>query len=129
MVPVCVIFAVLFFFFKQKTAYEMRISDWSSDVCSSDLPMERSPMAIMPASTPGPTMVTSISAQMSELMEREETMMKRATGLTSVTLGVVLRAARKATGTAMMIASKVPSVAMLMEIGRASCRERVCQYV
>src|SRR3546814_9591031 len=27
----------LFFFFKQKTAYEMRISDWSSDVCSSDL--------------------------------------------------------------------------------------------
>src|SRR3546814_2298151 len=28
---------VYFFFFKQKTAYEMRISDWSSDVCSSDL--------------------------------------------------------------------------------------------
>src|SRR3546814_6872324 len=28
---------VFFFFFKQKTAYEMRISDWSSDVCSSDL--------------------------------------------------------------------------------------------
>src|SRR3546814_4936273 len=31
----CVILCV--FFFKQKTAYEMRISDWSSDVCSSDL--------------------------------------------------------------------------------------------
>src|SRR3546814_2254232 len=30
----CVVF---FFFFKQKTAYEMRISDWSSDVCSADL--------------------------------------------------------------------------------------------
>src|SRR3546814_2543842 len=29
--------AVVVFFFKQKTAYEMRISDWSSDVCSSDL--------------------------------------------------------------------------------------------
>src|SRR3546814_2393344 len=28
---------MMFFFFKQKTAYEMRISDWSSDVCSSDL--------------------------------------------------------------------------------------------
>src|SRR3546814_15223877 len=28
----------MFFFFKQKTAYDMRISDWSSDVCSSDLP-------------------------------------------------------------------------------------------
>src|SRR3546814_5830164 len=31
------LYDVLFFFFKQKTAYEMRISDWSSDVCSSDL--------------------------------------------------------------------------------------------
>src|SRR3546814_5673401 len=30
----------VFFFFKQKTAYEMRISDWSSDVCSSDLTAE-----------------------------------------------------------------------------------------
>src|SRR3546814_10090042 len=34
---VCVIYYVMFFFFKQKTAYEMRISDLSSDVCSSDL--------------------------------------------------------------------------------------------
>src|SRR3546814_7084660 len=34
----CLVFiCMLFFFFKQKTAYEMRISDWSSDVCSSDL--------------------------------------------------------------------------------------------
>src|SRR3546814_4466667 len=32
-----VFFCFYFFFFKQKTAYEMRISDWSSDVCSSDL--------------------------------------------------------------------------------------------
>src|SRR3546814_6949244 len=31
------LFHLCFFFFKQKTAYEMRISDWSSDVCSSDL--------------------------------------------------------------------------------------------
>src|SRR3546814_4628602 len=31
------LFFICFFFFKQKTAYEMRISDWSSDVCSSDL--------------------------------------------------------------------------------------------
>src|SRR3546814_2305226 len=33
--------ALVFFFFKQKTAYEMRISDWSSDVCSSDLLVRR----------------------------------------------------------------------------------------
>src|SRR3546814_10498597 len=35
-------FMFVFFFFKQKTAYEMRISDWSSDVCSSDLLIEES---------------------------------------------------------------------------------------
>src|SRR3546814_6844368 len=34
---------IFFFFFKQKTAYEMRISDWSSDVCSSDL-LTRAPL-------------------------------------------------------------------------------------
>src|SRR3546814_10359427 len=39
-----------FFFFKQKTAYEMRISDWSSDVCSSDL----RPAAWPPASRTRP---------------------------------------------------------------------------
>src|SRR3546814_3150700 len=37
---VCYLY-ILFFFFKQKTAYEMRISDWSSDVCSSDLVVHR----------------------------------------------------------------------------------------
>src|SRR3546814_16201758 len=44
-----------FFFFKQKTAYEMRISDWSSDVCSSDLgpgEIERDAAAFAPARDP-----------------------------------------------------------------------------
>src|SRR3546814_10038368 len=36
---------VQFFFFMQKTAYEMRISDWSSDVCSSDLVLAAKPFA------------------------------------------------------------------------------------
>src|SRR3546814_8201673 len=39
----------VFFFFKQKTAYEMRISDWSSDVCSSDLTK-----AVVPQQARGP---------------------------------------------------------------------------
>src|SRR3546814_3109151 len=39
------LFIYFFFFFKQKTAYEMRISDWSSDVCSSDLVIEEFAMA------------------------------------------------------------------------------------
>src|SRR3546814_9244177 len=37
----CIIRCFMIFFFKQKTAYEMRISDWSSDVCSSDLYFRR----------------------------------------------------------------------------------------
>src|SRR3546814_6207442 len=36
----------MFFFFKQKTADEMRISDWSSDVCSSDLPIGADHMGV-----------------------------------------------------------------------------------
>src|SRR3546814_5507076 len=40
---------VVFFFFKQKTAYEMRISDWSSDVCSSDLGEQRQAVGILRA--------------------------------------------------------------------------------
>src|SRR3546814_3623559 len=36
-----------FFFFKQKTAYEMRISDWSSDVCSSDLVIPNELLSLM----------------------------------------------------------------------------------
>src|SRR3546814_3462312 len=39
MICLFVVFCFLVFFFKQKKAYEMRISDWSSDVCSSDLVM------------------------------------------------------------------------------------------
>src|SRR3546814_1276155 len=41
-----VLFVLFFFFFKQKTAYELRISDWSSDVCSSDLVCKRLSVAV-----------------------------------------------------------------------------------
>ena len=44
--------------------------------------MERSAMATIPASTPGPRMATSRSAQISELIEREETMASKAIGRT-----------------------------------------------
>src|SRR3546814_10316300 len=50
------LFLLLLFFFKQKTAYEMRISDWSSDVCSSDL--QPSPGASRLAGLPRLTFVT-----------------------------------------------------------------------
>src|SRR3546814_8461291 len=49
------------FFFKQKTAYEMRISDWSSDVCSSDLPFGQS-LPLLWVSIRGSTPTTSPAA-------------------------------------------------------------------
>src|SRR3546814_10078849 len=54
-------FVLSFFFVKQKTAYEVRISDWSSDVCSSDLVMEIAPGVTQQVWTfdgqvPGPTL-------------------------------------------------------------------------
>jgi hypothetical protein len=57
-------------------------------------PIERSPIARMPANTPGPMIVTSISAQISELIERDDTMTNSAAGRINATLGVVLRAAQ-----------------------------------
>src|SRR3546814_16147237 len=48
---------VSFFFFKQKTAYEMRISDWSSDVCSSDL----CPLAFIGAAAEGSIAILPMS--------------------------------------------------------------------
>src|SRR3546814_4690613 len=43
---------MLFVLFKQKTAYEMRISDWSSDVCSSDLATDSTAAAVTEGGTP-----------------------------------------------------------------------------
>src|SRR3546814_7658382 len=43
----------IFVFFKQKTAYEMRISDWSSDVCSSDLGTHLTPVEFLGVVEPG----------------------------------------------------------------------------
>src|SRR3546814_15234204 len=74
--------------FKQKTAYEMRISDWSSDVCSSDL---------LPAGLSRPAILAHVLIDY------------RQVGLA---------------GEAVVI-----TVVPAGEIGRASCRERVCQYV
>src|SRR3546814_885925 len=48
------------FFFKQKTAYEMRISDWSSDVCSSDLPVWTYHTGPSPAGSPASFQATPL---------------------------------------------------------------------
>src|SRR3546814_13428955 len=86
-------------FFNQKTAYEMRISDWSSDVCSSDLAAER------------------------RLRHVGETLDRR---------GVAGHHQPVAHAAAFLHQTGRRQVGQVEEhlgpIGRASCRERVCQY-
>src|SRR3546814_2084586 len=57
-----------FFFFKQKTAYEMRISDWSSDVCSSDL--TKSPNVKMKQNSAAITSPTLAAGMTTSMMVR-----------------------------------------------------------
>src|SRR3546814_17804201 len=66
--------SMLFFFFKQKTAYEMRISDWSSDVCSSDLHVEmtRSSADGLPPRCTCPRIVTRVSMPVRSSIRSEE---------------------------------------------------------
>src|SRR3546814_8268231 len=92
----------LIFFFKQKTAYDLRISDWSSDVCSSDLLVlgrrGRSWRGLFGGEHPLDASAGSV-----------------ALSLPGSDLAFELRAIVDATVQA--------------QIGRASCRERVCSYV
>src|SRR3546814_19706406 len=60
---------LFFFFFKQKTAYEMRISDWSSDVCSSDLKHA----AILAARNLTPDSCAALRRQLAVLYETADT--------------------------------------------------------
>src|SRR3546814_5979644 len=107
-----------FFFFKQKTAYEMRISDLSSDVCSSDL--------ILPHIGISEDLMTRILIW--GLFGLGFDLLFGYTGLLSFG-----QAAFYGTGgfvTAYLLTTGVVSMlGALLQIGRASCRERVGQYV
>src|SRR3546814_17738068 len=115
----------IFFFFKQKTAYEMRISDWSSDVCSSDLiayvlpedDFDRALCAHHRDFGGGPGIV-QVAAQM---LGRHH-VIGAAIGLAGD--DGYLRHRRLAIGEQQLCAMLYDA-----EIGRATCRERVCQYV
>src|SRR3546814_6118735 len=98
---------MLFFFFKQKTAYEMRISDWSSDVCSSDLIII------------GRKLTTGIVCS-SPMRPASQPQLNTAT-TTPNDEPIGTRMARAA-----LIGTRIERNT---ENGRASCRERVCQYV
>src|SRR3546814_7571984 len=101
----------LFFFFKQKTAYEMRISDWSSDVCSSDLGGIDQTIAVRSGQ---PLRQDSFGCRDRDV-DRDA-----ADFLDGVRLGLGDFLHRL-----LLLACK----GGLDQIGRASCRERVCQYV
>src|SRR3546814_7142623 len=137
------------FFFKQKTAYEMRISDWSSDVC---LPISGSQAPIL--------YVISILVVLLSLAALYESWSIPFSVIMVVPLGII-GALLAATGrglsndvyfqvgllTTVGLSAKnailivefaralqaggmtAAAAAMEAEIGRASCRERVCQYV
>src|SRR3546814_2874421 len=93
----CSCYGTSFFFFKQKTAYEMRISDWSSDVCSSDL-------YASPALRSGGRRVSAARCESRPGPGRDSRLLSPWPA---------------------WIANKH----LERKIGRASCRERVCQYV
>src|SRR3546814_6234921 len=99
MVSLCVSF---FCFFKQKTAYEMRISDWSSDLCSSDLPCAQDSLAELRA------LAARCTADVPASLPPALACLVGYFGYE--TIGLVENLPRA-------------------QIGRASCRERVCQYV
>src|SRR3546814_14267264 len=126
------------FFFKQKTAYEMRISDWSSDVRSSDLDGRTENL------NGGPDFdnVHQDSIRASLLVEPTDT-------IKSTTIFDYFRADERAGGLHLyrqqpgvlgaifgspalgdFLASQIANYRTIQkQIGRASCRERVCQYV
>src|SRR3546814_10439503 len=98
-----------FFFFKQKTAYEMRISDWSSDVGSSDLYR----IALGAAPTTSTVLILGENGTGKELVARaiHQHSLRSERPLRAINCGAI------------------PESLVETEIGRASCRERVCQYV
>src|SRR3546814_11883850 len=107
---------VCFFFFKQKTAYEMRISDWSSDVCSSDLRAREKALSTF---------------DMRSIVLRHIELYCRLLGHRAPMSNFV-----GAPGDGNARPGEWPQLAldagispMRKQIGRASCRERVCQYV
>src|SRR3546814_1500988 len=100
---------MLFVFFKQKTAYEMRISDWSSDVCSSDLDPFRS----------------------NGECKNGKGIYYKALGRNKKSIGLYLGDPESAEIFLELVATADVVVESFRagKIGRASCRERVCQSV
>src|SRR3546814_13436190 len=117
------------FFFKQKTAYEMRISDWSSDVCSSDLTRKYRAALAQARTVRDPagqctgchTLTTQLTGQRfaADAVARPPWV-----SFPSWAQLLTLQDER-------FVYAQVPAhrTDWALQIGSASCRERVCQYV
>src|SRR3546814_4134900 len=126
----------LFFFFKQKTAYEMRISYWSSDVCSSDLFINAgggdSIEAVRSLTNGGVDHAFEVIG-LKSTSEQSIKMARKGGG--AYLIGVHKPDAPiNVDVLADLIPNQVTVKGVYMgstniKIGRASCRERVCQYV
>src|SRR3546814_950811 len=101
-------YSIYLFVFKQKTAYEMRSSDWSSDVCSSDL--------IIPA--------VELIDGVCKGAELAGVCRRRGHDELQAQIGDEL-----GRGQGILVIHGIESLVQHHQIGRASCRERVCQYV
>src|SRR3546814_5723829 len=103
---------MLCFFFKQKTANEMRISDWSSDVCSSDLSFDKQGHIMETTFTPISALIGGILIGLSAVLLMLTN--GRIAGISGI-VGGLLAPQSGETG--------------WRKIGRAAFRDRVCQYM
>src|SRR3546814_16259101 len=118
----CSVLRTFFVLFKQKTAYEMRISDWSSDVCSSDLPAPRMACPLAP---------TFAGHACRFVKEQGYCVVRFGTVKVPVTRplvppGTTLPSGPRAAPRPWTVAR--PAFRSIQN-GRASCRDRECQYV
>src|SRR3546814_9672363 len=102
--------------FKQKTAYERRISDWSSDVCSSDRVAIQTALNL--TSPIIPKSLIGFTTRQSVILEFAPTF------VSIIMAGKVGSYITSSIGT-MRVTEQIDA----LEIGRASCRDSVCQYV
>src|SRR3546814_14954568 len=127
-------------FFKQKTAYEMRISDWSSDVCSSDLLRQHPDIAFEVDGGEGAIRWSVIIRGTGEQVATDDEIrrsgaLRLQTDIPSVKPFVIRLSPTVISGRRFHTDATPPLPAPGWapvpepEIGRASCRERVCQDV
>src|SRR3546814_8591692 len=133
-------FSILFvcvFFFKQKTAYEMRLSDWSSDVCSSDLGADdaaeldqRHARLGRDAADLGTQRLDLLAVLLGELLPAALAQPIEALEPVGIELlAEILFEEGLALDTRIERIAQQAALRPRQQIGRAPCRERVCKYV